>query len=111
MFWRRARARQVSVKELAAAMADDRTTYVLDVREKYEFSSGHVTGAVSMPLQSLPTRSRKLPRDRTVHVICQSGNRSGQACRWLADNGFDVVNVRGGMGAWRGAGFPVRTGR
>ncbi len=111
MFWRRARSRQVNVRELASAMAEDRSTYVLDVREKHEFTSGHVAGAVSMPLQTLPGRSQKLPRDRTVHVICQSGNRSGQACRWLAEEGFDVVNVRGGMGAWRGAGFPVRNGR
>jgi len=79
---------------------------ILDVREPDEWEAGHIDGAVHIPLGELPARTGDLPEgaDGQVYVICRSGGRSGRAVAWLGQNGFDAVNVDGGMGAWQAAG-------
>ena len=100
----------VTVADLAATMARKPGTLVVDVRETHEYATGHVPGALCMPLGTVPARHHELPRDRTVHLICQAGSRSAQAATWLAKQGYEVVNVVGGTGAWIRCGHPVRTG-
>ncbi|GAB3269525.1 rhodanese-like domain-containing protein [Kineosporia babensis] len=79
---------------------------ILDVREPDEWEAGHVDGAVHIPLMELPARTGELPEgpDGQVYVICRSGGRSARAVAWLGQNGFDAVNVDGGMGAWQAVG-------
>ena len=97
----------VTVADLAAVLAADPTTPLVDVREPHEYAAGHVPGAVLIPMSVLPVRVEEIPRDRTVYVVCQVGGRSGQVAAWLAPQGFDVVNVAGGTQAWMLAGHPV----
>lgn len=73
---------------------------ILDVREDNEWAAGHIEGAQHIPLGDLPARYGEVPLDEDVYVICRSGGRSRQATEWLNLNGFDAVNVNGGMGAW-----------
>lgn len=95
---------------LARATADPgapRAT-VVDVRETHEFESGHVPGAVNIPLSEFVERVDEvtsLPGE--VFVICEVGGRSAQVTAWLGQQGYDVANVAGGTGAWRAAGHPV----
>ena len=96
-----------TVGDLAAALAADPTTPVIDVREPHEFATGHVPGAVLMPMSVVPVRLQEIPRDRAVFIVCQVGGRSAQAVAWLAQQGYDVVNVAGGTQAWMLAGHPV----
>jgi rhodanese-related sulfurtransferase len=42
----------------------------------------------------------KLDKDKEYFVFCRSGNRSGSACKLMADQGFKVYNLAGGVGAW-----------
>lgn len=100
---------QITPDELQARMAGLGVTLV-DVREVQEFRAGHVPGAVNIPLGLLPVRLHELPGDVEVTVICQSGNRSMQACLWLAQQGRRGVNVHGGTGAWVLSGKPVEIG-
>ncbi len=79
---------------------------LLDVREDSEWEAGHAPGAVHVPLGQVPTRLDELPEGE-LHVICRSGGRSQQAAAWLSRNGFDAVNVAGGMQAWQAAGRPM----
>ena len=97
---------QITTDELQTRMEQERVA-LIDVREVHEYRAGHVPGAVSMPLGLLPVRVHELPSDATLHVICQSGGRSMQACTWLARNGRGAVNVLGGTGAWASSGKPV----
>lgn len=83
---------------------------VVDVREPFEYVTGHVPGAVLIPLGELPRRVRELPATETVYVICASGNRSRTAAGWLAAAGVDAVSVRGGATAWIQSGGPVVRG-
>jgi len=81
---------------------------VLDVREPYEWQAGHIPGAVHVPMNSVPTTVHyepdRIPTDRRVHVVCAVGGRSGQVTAWLVKNGYDAVNIAGGMHAWAQAG-------
>jgi rhodanese-related sulfurtransferase len=56
-------------------------------------------------------RFEDLPRDRPLHVVCNSGSRSAAVTAWLLRDGWsDVHNVAGGMTAWPRAGLEVRRG-
>lgn len=81
---------------------------VLDVREADEWAAGHAPGAVHVPLGEVPARLDELPEtDDPLPVICRSGGRSARAVQWLMHQGFDVVNVDGGMRTWGGADKPL----
>lgn len=79
---------------------------VLDVREGVEWEHGHIEGALHVPLGMLPARVTELPTEQTL-VVCKVGGRSAQAVLWLQQQGFDVVNLDGGMLEWQAAGRPM----
>jgi rhodanese-related sulfurtransferase len=97
----------VSVTELAAILAADPATTLLDVREPAEYAAGHAPGAELLPMSVVPVRLQDIPQDRTVYVICHSGGRSGQVVSWLNQQGYDTVNVDGGTAAWAMSGQPI----
>jgi rhodanese-related sulfurtransferase len=106
-FLRRLGGPQIDVAELDALLAQD-AVRVLDVREDSEFRSGHLPGAVHVPVRRLPDRVGKLQRDKPYAVICASGSRSRGATNFLLDQGFEgTVSVRGGTGAWARSGRPI----
>lgn len=97
----------IDVAELEALIAQG-AVRVLDVREDSEFRSGHVPGAIHVPVKRLPERVGKLKRDKPYAVICQSGGRSRSATSFLLDQGFEgAVSVRGGTGEWARSGRPI----
>ena len=106
-FLKRLGGPQIDVAELDALLAQG-AVRVLDVREDSEFRSGHLPGAIHVPVKRLPDRIGKLRRDKPYAVICQSGNRSRSATSYLLDQGFEgTVSVRGGTGAWARSGRPI----
>lgn len=100
--------REVDVRTFAAAHRDG--AVVVDVREPHEYATGHVPGASMVPLASVHTRMRDLPRNEPVYVICASGNRSLTAASWMASAGITAVSVAGGTSAWASAGGPLVSG-
>ena len=98
--------RLVDIPTLLARHADG--AFVLDVREPAEYVSGHVPGAVLAPMSRITSALGPVPRDRVVHVICQSGNRSRSMADLLTSLGYDAVSVEGGTSAWTAAGGPDR---
>jgi rhodanese-related sulfurtransferase len=96
------------IHTLAARHADG--AVVLDVREPAEYLTGHVPGSLLAPMSRITTALGGVPRDRTVHVICQSGNRSRAMADLLGRLGYDAVSVDGGYGAWVATGQPVVAG-
>lgn len=73
---------------------------LIDVREPDEFASGHVPGAVNIPLGDVPARMGEIPADEPVYLICRSGGRSARAGEYLEQNGYDTVNIEGGTLEW-----------
>jgi rhodanese-related sulfurtransferase len=83
----------------------------VDVREPDEWASGHIDGAVLIPLGELSSRIAEVPADRQVVVVCRSGNRSAQGRDILLAAGHpSVTSLAGGMTDWAAAGRPVVTG-
>jgi hydroxyacylglutathione hydrolase len=81
---------------------------VLDVRGQVEWETGHIAGARHIPLGYLPNRLEEVPADRPLVVHCQSGGRSAIAAALLQREGIKgVLNLAGGIGGWKAAGFPV----
>ena len=83
---------------------------VLDVREPFELAVENVEGAVNIPLGQLRGRLDELPRDKTIHVFCRSGQRSYYATRLLLQNGFEVKNISGGTLSRTYASFFLQDG-
>ena len=81
---------------------------VLDVRDAVELAVEDVEGSVNIPLGQLRGRLDELPRDKTIHVFCRSGQRSYYATRLLLQNGFDVKNISGGALSRTYASFFLR---
>lgn len=81
---------------------------LVDVREPYEYSAGHIAGAKSIPLGEISEHIEKLPKNKEIIVICATGSRSASATKTLTRAGCKAFNVSGGMFAWQRAGFPVK---
>ncbi|WP_288203688.1 rhodanese-like domain-containing protein [Streptococcus oralis] len=73
---------------------------LVDVREVEEFQTLHLEGAQNLPLSQLADIYDQLDKDLLHYVVCKSGMRSARACQFLAEQGYDVINVQGGMTAF-----------
>ena len=78
--------------------------FLLDVREDDEWRAGHVDGARHVPLMELQARVGELPQGAPITVVCRVGGRSAQATAWLVQQGYDAVNLDGGLVAWASDG-------
>ncbi|NLC33963.1 MAG: rhodanese-like domain-containing protein [Erysipelothrix sp.] len=75
---------------------------IIDVRESEEHQMGVIEGAILMPLNTIPSHLDELDKEETYHLVCHSGNRSSIAAQYLSKQGYNVVNVMGGMSAYSG---------
>ena len=76
---------------------------MLDVREDFEWEAGHIEGSLHIPMMQLLERLGELPDGQTL-VVCKVGSRSAQVTGYLAQQGYDVVNLAGGLWDWQAAG-------
>lgn len=77
---------------------------IIDVRRPDEYNGelGHVPGAKSLVLDTLPDVMEQIPRDKTLVFVCRSGGRSARAASWAVSEGYQsVYNLRGGMLLWQ----------
>ncbi len=94
---------ELTNEELAERIAAGRAPVILDVREEPEFQSGHIPGAIHIPIESIEAAVDHLDRQAEIAVVCRSGRRSDYACQILSRNGFaNVKNVVPGMSQWTG---------
>ncbi|NBY44577.1 MAG: rhodanese-like domain-containing protein [Acidimicrobiia bacterium] len=99
---------EISIAEFTTIY--NRGINLVDVREADEYESGHVAGAVNIPLSEFASRVDEIPSGVT-YMICRSGGRSMQACEYCVDIGKgDVVNIAGGTLGWVSAGNEVVLG-
>ncbi len=87
-----------------AALGDD--AHLIDVREPEELATVRTLRAQALPMSSLQEHLDELP-EGTVYVMCHSGARSARVTAFLEQQGYDAVNVDGGITAWEAAGLPV----
>jgi rhodanese-related sulfurtransferase len=87
-----------------ASQHAERQPVLLDVRESWECQTASVSPAylalVHMPMQSIPARLDELDTSRPIACLCHHGGRSMQVAAFLAQHGYEVINVAGGIHAW-----------
>lgn len=92
---------QVTATELKSELDGGRKPMLLDVREPHEFEICRLDHSTLIPLGELETRISELDRDQDIVAICRSGDRSGQAVKYLHEAGFKhTQNLVGGITAW-----------
>ena len=90
-------------QEAAKELMDARDVIVLDVREQHEYDSGHIPGAVLLPVGTITGDTAAAvidDLDTVILVYCRSGNRSKTASQALVDLGYTNVYEFGGMNTW-----------
>jgi adenylyltransferase/sulfurtransferase len=91
---------EVTPAEFVARRERGETLTLLDVREPWELDVASVPGVLHIPMGEVPERVAEIDRTRQVAVLCRSGRRSLEVAKYLQQNGFDAVNLAGGILAW-----------
>jgi rhodanese-related sulfurtransferase/DNA-binding MarR family transcriptional regulator len=107
----RAALRTVTRDELRARLHDG-DVVVLDVRPAPEFTSGHIPGAVSVPVAELRTRVGEIPEGADVVAYCRGPYcvYADDAVRLLVREGISAARLEDGLPEWAVAGLPVEVG-
>ena len=100
--------RNLSSRELTAMVNRDEA-FILDIRPKKEFSTGHIVGSVNISSDQLKDKMAELEKhkDKTIIVVCASGMNAGGACAELKKAGFTAARLSGGITGWRSENLPV----
>ena len=101
----------VNVQGFSELIADTNVV-ILDVRTASEFAEGHIEGAINIDQAEsdfIEKAKSTLPKDKKIAIYCRSGRRSANAAGRLAVEGYQCVNLKGGILAWKEAKMPVTT--
>lgn len=98
---------EITTTELAAL---GESAIIIDVREDGEYEQVRVPGSTHIPMSDFVTRIAEVPKEETLYIMCAAGGRSAQVTAYLAQEGYDAVNVQGGINAWQSAGLPSESG-
>lgn len=90
----------ITVTDLQRSLSGAEPMLLLDVREKEEVHKANIAGALNIPMRSVPASLDRLTRDRRIAVLCHHGVRSAMVAGFLLRQGYDAVNVDGGIDAW-----------
>lgn len=103
------RVPEIDAVELKTQLDRREPLQLVDVRSAGEFASGHIKGAINVPVQQLRSALPTLTLDpnRPVIAICASAHRSPPAVRLLRRAGYDAKQLRSGMIAWQLAKLPT----
>ncbi len=99
---------RVSPPMLADELATLNPPLVIDIRTPREWSAGHLSDSINLPLSQLQQRIDEVPRDRRIAVHCAGGYRSSIAASILNQYGItNLIELAGGITAWEAAKLPV----
>lgn len=99
-FFKKDSGKVINVNELDSLIGK---INLIDIREPFEYKTGSIKGAKNIPMgELLGSPNKYLKNDKEYYIICQSGGRSTRVCSKLKSDGYDVINVKGGMGSYRG---------
>lgn len=94
--------KEITANELEALLNKGQHLNIIDVREVNEVAAGKIPGAVNIPLGLIEFRMHELDKSKEYIMVCRSGGRSGRATQFLESQGFNVINMTGGMLSWDG---------
>ncbi|WP_397540218.1 rhodanese-like domain-containing protein [Rummeliibacillus pycnus] len=92
----------ISPEEVLKMIDEGKEINIIDVRQPEEVATGKISIAQNIPLGLLEFRMNELDKDLEYIMVCRSGGRSAQATMFLEEQGYQAVNMNGGMLAWEG---------
>jgi rhodanese-related sulfurtransferase len=101
---------EISIAEVKKMIDNKEDIILLDVRDKEEYETGHIPGAINISRGTLELKSHLIIPDKTRKIIvyCGLDLRSPLATKSLNDLGYKkAVNMIGGLKTWKEAGYPV----
>ncbi|MFM8425922.1 MAG: rhodanese-like domain-containing protein, partial [Chloroflexota bacterium] len=97
--------------KLAEELTGAELPTIIDVRTKAEWDKdGYIEGSINLPFSDFFANMDQVPADKDARIVvlCASGHRGSMVLMALRLMGYtDVVNLAGGLNAWKGAGLPV----
>ncbi|MDI2589428.1 rhodanese-like domain-containing protein [Psychrobacillus sp. NEAU-3TGS] len=94
--------KEMTAKEVETLMNEGKLLNIIDVREVDEVADGKIPGAINIPLGLVEFRMHELDKSNEYIMVCRSGGRSGRATEFLEEQGYNVINMQGGMLSWEG---------
>jgi len=98
----------VSAADLSEKLKNGKKPLVVDVRQPEEYRQGHIQGSKLIPLGQLSGRLKELPKNREIVLVCATGSRSRSATKMLVREGYEAVNMNGGMMSWARSGLSIK---
>lgn len=94
--------KRLTAKEVQEKLENGEPLNIIDVREVDEVKEGKIPEAIHIPLGLVEFKMNELDKKKQYVMVCRSGARSGRAATYLEGQGFDVINMDGGMMAYEG---------
>lgn len=93
---------QIKADDLKQRLANNEDVFILDIRENELFEHFHIPGSINLQIADILDQPELVPRDKTVLVVCQSGNNSLAIIDFLLENNYsNVYNLEGGINSWQ----------
>ena len=105
MFYNSVKIKNINAHQLHEKMRSGSDFFLLDVRTPAEHAAEAISGSYLIPVQELQYRLQELPKTREIVVYCHVGNRSAYACALLVREGFNAINLEGGIRLWNTSGI------
>ncbi len=101
---------EVLPQELKTWLEDGRPLQIIDSRTTVEYQQGTIRNAQHAPVTALPGSIDRLNLDPSIPVVvlCLSGHRSLPGTRLLHRRGYQAYSLKGGLIAWKLAGYQVQ---
>lgn len=100
-----------TVAEMSPQVIHDKAIQILDVRGISEYQSEHIPDVIHIHMGKVIENLENIPRDKPLAVQCGGGLRSQIALSVLERQGFtNLINLAGGIGAWKQANLPLIQG-
>ena len=94
--------KRFTAKDVQEKLENGEPLNIIDVREVDEVKEGKIPEAIHIPLGLVEFKMNELDKKKQYVMVCRSGARSGRAATYLEGQGFDVINMDGGMMAYEG---------
>lgn len=101
--------KQMSPQEVVRLMNDEKAA-IVDLRERKDFTEGHIKGSLHLPFANLKERASELKKfeGKQIVLVDKMGQHSGMASKQLRADGFEnVVRLSGGIAEWRNSSLPL----
>lgn len=107
---------EMSVADLRTAIVGAAAPLLLDIREQSEWNQVRIPAddqhhVLHIPMNTIPAHLDDLPREQPIVVICAHGSRSYSVAHYLLEQGFQAVNLTGGITRWANSGGPIEQGK